>query len=702
MTNKTNLQEIANLKHRKKKSNNHQGRKMPRKIVVTSALPYANGPIHIGHLVEYLQTDIWVRFQKLCGNECLYFCADDTHGTPVMISAQKAGINPEKLIEEVYKEHKADFDRFYIDFDNYYTTHSPENKYFSELIFNRLNEAGSIVTRDVEQTYCKTCKMSLPDRYVRGTCPKCKAENQYGDSCEVCGSAYQPADLINPYCATCRNRPVLKTSKHYFFKLSDYEQQLRDLIAGGHTQKSVANKLDEWFKAGLKDWDISRDGPYFGFKIPGEENKFFYVWLDAPIGYMASAKNYCDKNNLDFNSLWPGANSEKSDDGEYELYHFIGKDIMYFHALFWPAMLIGSGIKTADKLFIHGFLTVNGEKMSKSRGTFIKASTYAKHLNPEYLRYYYASKLTDSIEDIDLRMEDFINKINSDLVGKFANLASRSGPMLTRRLDSKLGRLDEQGKELIDKLIAAKDRIIEDYENLRYAAVVRSITNLADEANRYVEKNQPWTTIKTDLEQTRATLTAVINAVRILAIYLKPIVPKYAEKVQRFLNVGTLHLANIDPVLEDHNINNFERLFERIDEEQVNAMVEESKETQVPQPAMAESAAPFKPECTIDDFAKMDLRIAKVLKAESVEGADKLLRLVLDVGGPQKTVMAAIATAYKPEDLNGKIVVFFANLKPRQMKFGLSEGMILASGTGGKDIFMLTADTGAKPGQQVR
>jgi methionyl-tRNA synthetase len=638
----------------------------------------------------------------MCGNQCLYFCADDTHGTPVMISARTAGISPEELIAQVHKEHKADFDEFYIEFDNYYSTHSPENKYFSELIFNRLNEAGSIVTRDVEQTYCENCKMSLPDRFVRGTCPKCKAEDQYGDSCEVCSSTYQPADMINPYCSTCRTKPVLKTSDHYFFKLNDYEQKLRDLIAGGHTQKSVAKKLDEWFKAGLKDWDISRDGPYFGFKIPGEENKFFYVWLDAPIGYMASAKNYCDRNNLDFNELWPGTNSVDTSGNEYELYHFIGKDIMYFHALFFPATLIGAGFRTADKLFVHGFLTVNGEKMSKSRGTFIKASTYVKHLNPEYLRYYYASKLTDGIDDIDLKIEDFVNKINSDLVGKFANLASRSGPMLTKRFDSELGRLDEQGKELLDKLITAKDQVMEDYESLRYSAAVRLITALADEANRYVELNQPWVTIKTDPEKTRTTLTTVINAVHILAIYLKPILPKYADKVQQFLNVDTLIFEDLDKVLENHKINDFERLFERIDENQVNAMVEESKETQPPQPAATESAKPLKPECTIEDFAKIDLRIAKVLKAESVEGADRLLRLVLDVGGPEKTVFAAIATAYKPEDLTDKTVIFFANLKPRQMKFGLSEGMILAAGTGGKDIFMLTADTGAKLGDEIR
>ena len=674
---------------------------MPRKIVVTSALPYANGPIHIGHLVEYLQTDIWVRFHKICGNQCLYFCADDTHGTPIMISARAAGISPEELIEQVHKEHKADFDGFGIEFDNYYSTHSPENRYFSELIFNRLNEAGSIVTRDVEQTYCENCKMSLPDRFVRGACPRCKAEDQYGDSCEVCSSTYQPADLINPYCSTCRAAPALKTSEHYFFKLADYEQQLRDLIAGGHTQKSVANKLDEWFKAGLKDWDISRDGPYFGFKIPGEEDKYFYVWLDAPIGYMASAKNYCDANNLDFDVLWPGAGPAKPGGDEYELYHFIGKDIMYFHALFWPAMLTGSGIKTSNKLFVHGFLTVNGEKMSKSRGTFIKASTYAKHLEPEYLRYYYASKLTDGIDDIDLRIDDFVNKANSDLVGKFANLASRSGPMLTKKLDSQLGQLDGQGRELIGKLTAAKDRIVQDYENLKFAAVVRTITALADEANRYVEQNQPWVTIKTDVEKTRTTLTATVNAVRILTIYLKPILPKYAEKVEQFLNIGPLSLADVDTVLENHKINVFERLVDRIDEKQVNAMIEESKETQSPQPTQESPAEPLKPECTIEDFAKIDLRIAKIAKAERVEGADKLLRLSLDVGGMERSVLAGIAAAYEPEELEGKLVVLLANLKPRQMRFGLSEGMILAAGEGGKDIFMLTPDTGAKPGQTV-
>ena len=666
---------------------------MPRKILVTSALPYANGPIHIGHLVEYIQTDIWVRFQKACGNTCLYFCADDTHGTPIMISARKAGISPEQLIEQVHKEHSEDFRSFHINFDNYYSTHSPENKYFSELIFNRLTKAGSIIKKNIEQAYCEKDKMWLPDRYIRGTCPRCKAEDQYGDSCEVCGTTYQPTELINPKCANCGSTPIRKKSEHYFFKLADYEEQLKKLLASGYAQKTTSNKLDEWFTAGLKDWDITRDGPYFGFNIPGEENKFFYVWLDAPIGYMASIKNYCDRNGLDFDKLW--------NSGEYELYHFIGKDIMYFHALFFPAMLLGSGFRPANKLFVHGFLTVNGEKMSKSRGTFIKAATYLKYLDPEYLRYYYASKLSGGMEDIDLSIDDFVNKTNADLVGKFANLASRSGPMLEKNLDSRLSTLDEQGRKLIAFLSAAKQQIIENYENLNYAAVVRIMTALADEANRYVEQNQPWVTVKKDLEKTRAVLTAVLNAVKILTIYLKPILPKYAEKVERFLNVGSLNFADVDTILENHKINKFERLIDRVEKEKVEAMIEESKDTGTAPVKPTGTEIPIAPECTIEDFAKIDIRIAQVLKAERVEGADKLLRLQLDVGGIQKEVLAGIAQAYKPEDLVGRLVVFLANLKPRKMRFGTSEGMILASGPGGKDIFLLGVDSGAKPGWRV-
>ena len=668
---------------------------MERKIIATSALPYANGPIHIGHLVEYFQTDIWVRFEKICGNKCLYFCADDAHGTPIMISARKAEVEPEKFVERIHKEHKKDFDGFFVEFDNYYTTHSPENKAFSELFFNRLNKRGSITKRSVEQSYCNKCEMFLPDRFIRGTCPKCKAEDQYGDSCDCCGANYQPTELAEPHCATCGEKPVLKKSEHYFFKLSDFKEQLVDLIASGYTQKSVANKLEEWFASGLKDWDISRDKPYFGFNIPGEKDKFFYVWLDAPIGYMASCKNYCDKNELDFENLW--------NSGDYELYHFIGKDIMYFHALFWPAMLLGADFRVADKLFVHGFLNVNGKKMSKSKGTFIKAATYLKYLDPEFLRYYYAAKLTDGIEDIELSVDDFVGRTNSELVGKFANLASRSIPMLTGKLDSTLGELDGDGKTLIENLTAAKKAIMENYESLKFSAAVRQINALADEANRYVEQNQPWAMVKTDLEKTRTVLTAIINAVRILTIYLKPILPKYAEKVEKILNVENLKFADAEKLLVNHKINKFERLFERIDKKQVEKMIEESKDNCQPAAEIKneDSIEPIAEECTIDDFAKIDMRIAKVLKAESVEGADKLLRLQLDLGNCQKEVLAGIAKAYKPDELVGKIVICLANLKPRKMKFGVSEGMILAAGPGGKDIFVLSADSGVKPGQRV-
>ncbi|RKY07186.1 MAG: methionine--tRNA ligase [Planctomycetota bacterium] len=666
---------------------------MNRKIVVTSALPYANGPIHIGHLVEYLQTDIWVRFQKLCGNVCLYFCADDTHGTPVMIRARDEGIEPEELIRRVHGEHVRDFDGFLVDFDNYYSTHSEENRHFSELLYARATENGSIDKRPVEQAYCRQCDMWLPDRYVRGVCPRCKAENQYGDSCDACGGTHRPTELINPVCANCGLTPQRRSSVHYFFKLADYADRLRELAAGGHVHESVMNKLDEWFTTGLKDWDISRDGPYFGFKIPGEENKYFYVWLDAPIGYMASCKNYCDRHGLDFEVVW---NSD-----EYELYHFIGKDIMYFHALFWPAMLIGARFKTADKLFVHGFLTVNGRKMSKSKGTFIKAETYLAHLDPEYLRYYYAGKLSSGVDDIDLNFDDFIAKVNSDLVGKLANLASRSGPMLTKKLNGRLGRLDDEGWKLIRGLQQAKDGIISDYEGLNYAAVIRTISSLVDECNRYVDAKQPWVTVKTDPDQTRITLTTTINAVRILTIYLKAVLPRYAQKVEKFLNVEPLSFADVDGVLEDHEIGRFERLVERVEKEKVEAMIEESKQADKPDAPVVTLDEPIEPECTIDDFMKVDLRIARITLAEPVEGADKLLHLELDIGGVGKSVFAGIAKVYKPEDLTGRMVVCVANLKPRRMKFGVSEGMILAAGPGGSDIFILRVDEGAEPGQRV-
>ena len=667
---------------------------MTRKLLVTSALPYANGPIHIGHLVEYLQTDIWVRFQKAMGNECRYFCADDTHGTPIMIRAKAEGIAPEELINRVHAEHYQDFTDFEIEFDNYYSTHSEENRQFSEMIYARASKAGSIIKKKIEQAYDEQEKMWLPDRYIQGTCPRCKSPDQYGDSCDSCGAHYQTTELIDPVSTVSGKTPVLRESTHYFFQLSQYEDALKDLFKTGYVQASVQNKLDEWFAAGLKDWDISRDGPYFGFKIPGEDDKYFYVWLDAPIGYMASIKNYCDKNGLDFEDLWNG--------DDYEIYHFIGKDIMYFHALFWPAVLMSADLRMPNKLFVHGFLTVNGQKMSKSKGTFIKASTYLKHLDPQYLRYYYASKLTSGVGDIDLSVEDFINRVNSDLVGKLANLASRSGPMLTKKLDGTLGTLDEKGRALIDELIAAKTKIVDNYENLNYAAAIRKIAALADLCNKYVEEQQPWTTIKTDAEGTRTTLTAILNAVKVLTIYLKPVLPKFAEKIEQFLAVDPLTFSDTDAVLENHKINKFVRLIERIEKEKVEAMVEESKEQTAPQQAEQTTLdEPLAAECEFDDFMKTDLRIAKIATASAVEGADKLLQLELDIGGVTKNVFAGISKAYKPEDLVGRLVLCVANLKPRKMRFGISEGMVCAAGPGGEEIFLLSPDSGAQPGQRV-
>ena len=670
---------------------------MTRNIIVTSALPYANGPIHIGHLVEYLQTDIWVRFQKLCGNTCRYFCADDTHGTPIMLRARQEGISPEDLIRRVHGEHLRDFGGFEIEFDNYYSTHSDENRCFSEMIYQRALDGGHIDRRGIAQAYCEQDKMWLPDRYIKGTCPRCRAVNQYGDSCDVCGAHYRPTELIDPVSAVSGKPPVWKESLHYFFKLADFEADLRRLMERGYVQQSVRNKLDEWFNQGLKDWDISRDGPYFGFKIPGTDDKYFYVWLDAPIGYMASCRNYCARHGLDFDRLW--------NNPDVELYHFIGKDIMYFHALFWPALLMAAGLRTANRLFVHGFLTVNGQKMSKSKGTFITAETYLRHLDPEYLRYYYACKLTGGVEDIDLSVDDFVQRVNSDLVGNFANLASRAAPMLSKKLQGRLGSLDAEGRELLAKLQAEKDVIVADYESLNYASAVRRTVALADLCNQYVDRKQPWTTIDRDPEGTRTVLTVVLNAVRILTVYLKPVVPGFARKIEKLMNLQPLVVADVDTLLENVPVGAFERLVERIDKAKVEAMIEESREgAAAPVPA-AEPVVPMEPiaaECTYDDFVKVDLRIARVASAKPVAGADKLLALELDLGGARKNVFAGIAKAYQPQDLVGKIVVCVANLAPRKMRFGVSEGMILASGTGDKDIFMLTVDSGAKPGQRVK
>lgn len=663
---------------------------MTRKILVTSALPYANGPIHIGHLVEYIQTDIWVRFQKMRGHDCIYCCADDTHGTPIMLRARQEGISPEELIEAMHAEHVRDFSGFEIEFDNYYSTHTEENRYFSELIYERLKEGGHIAAREVEQAYCETDQMFLPDRFIRGTCPKCGAEDQYGDSCEVCHATYGPLDLKDGRCSTCGGAPVQRRSKHYFFKLGDFTEPLKEWIAGGHVHEQVQNKLGEWFEAGLRDWDISRDAPYFGFKIPGETDKYFYVWLDAPIGYIASTDHYCKQRGLRYEDFWFNA--------ETEIHHFIGKDITYFHALFWPAMLMGSGFNTPNRLTIHGFLTVNGAKMSKSRGTFIMASTYLKHLDINYLRYYYACKLGPGTEDIDLSFEDFIGRINSDLVGNFANLASRSVSMLNKNLEGRLGKLSAAGKEMLGELQGASDSIAADYESCNYASAVRRMNGLADVVNRYIDGHKPWQAIKTDRESARETLTATVNAVRLLTIYLKPVLPGFAARIEKILRIEPLQWSDSAELLEDYEIGAFERLIERVDPGKVEAMIEESKPVEE---ATELDKEPLAAEVDFEQFMQVDLRVGKVLKAEVIEEADKLMRFQVDIGGQIRHIIGGYRLAYKPEEMEGRLVVVAANLAPRKMRFGVSEGMILASGPGDENVFALWVDEGAKPGERI-
>lgn len=538
-----------------------------RKILVTSALPYANGQIHIGHLVEYIQTDIWVRFQKLRGHDCRYMCADDTHGTPVMVSARKQGITPECLVEAMNVEHRRDFADFHIEFDNYYTTNSPENREFAEFIYRKMREGGHIAEKEIEQFYCENDRMFLPDRFIKGACPKCGARDQYGDSCEACSSTYSPVELGEPFCSVCSGTPVRRKSVHYFFALADFSSRLEDWVSGEHVQPEVRRKLQEWFKEGLRDWDISRDAPYFGFKIPGTEDKFFYVWLDAPIGYMAATKNWCDKTGRKFDEFW---RSE-----EAEIYHFLGKDIMYFHCLFWPAMLMCAGFRNPTKVCIHGFLTVNGEKMSKSRGTFINARKYLEHLDPQYLRYYYASKLGSGVGDIDLSLDDFVARVNSEVVGKIVNLASRVGPMLRKKLDGKTGLIPEEAAPMVQSAREAAVVIAEHYEEREFARAVKEICGIADEANRFLEERQPWMTVKTDAEKTRETITAALEIFRILAIYLKPILPKMARDAEQFLCIAPQAWTDLDKSIENHEIGEFTHLIARVDPVKVQALITE-------------------------------------------------------------------------------------------------------------------------------
>ena len=677
----------------------------PRKILVTSALPYANGPIHLGHMVEYIQTDIWSRFHKLRGHSCYYVCADDAHGTPIMLRARQDGISPEQLIAEVSRDHQADFADFLIDFDHYHSTHSEENRQLSSSIYIALRDGGHITTRTISQAYDPEAQMFLPDRFIKGTCPKCGAEDQYGDSCEVCGATYDTIDLKKPYSVVSGATPIKKDTEHFFFKLGDFESMLKDWTRAGHLQPEIANKLSEWFESGLKDWDISRDAPYWGFEIPDSKDKYFYVWLDAPIGYMASFKHLCDTQGLDFDAYW-------KNDTDTELYHFIGKDIAYFHTLFWPAVLSGAGYRTPSRVFCHGFLTVDGAKMSKSRGTFIKARTYLDHLKPEYLRYYYAAKLSSGVDDIDLNLEDFQQRVNTDLVGKFVNIASRVASFIRKNNDGMLADTLPNEK-LQQQLVAAGDTIAQHYEERKYSQVMREIMALADRANEYIAEQEPWTLNKQPGKEAEvhAICTQGINMFRVLCIYLKPVLPEVVAQAEAFLNCGELSWHDLDKPLLNHRIKKFKPLMQRVEKESIDKIIQASKEDikanakkAAPESASDSSATieAIANEIEFDDFARIDLRIARIIKAEHVEKADKLLRLTLDIGNETRTVFAGIKSAYTPEQLEGKLTVMVANLKPRKMRFGMSEGMVLAAGPGGKDLWILNPDKGAKPGMRVK
>lgn len=682
--------------------------KQNRQILITCALPYANGPIHLGHMLEHIQADIWVRFQRMRGNEIHFVCADDAHGTPIMLKADQMGITPEQLIADVQQSHYADFCGFNISFDNYHSTHSDENRELSEMIYTRLKENGFIKSRTISQLFDPEKSMFLPDRFVKGTCPKCKAEDQYGDNCEVCSATYSPTELINPRSAVSGATPVVKESEHFFFDLPSFETMLKEWNRSGALQSEVANKMQEWFDSGLQQWDISRDAPYFGFKIPGTENKYFYVWLDAPIGYMASFKNLCKRKNIDFDTFW-------KKDSSTELYHFIGKDIMYFHSLFWPAMLEGANLRKPSNIFVHGYVTVNGEKMSKSRGTFIQASTYLKHLDPECLRYYYAAKLSNRIDDLDLNLEDFVQRVNTDLVNKLVNLASRNAGFIQKRFDGKLAeKLDEQA--LFDEFITQSEQIAAYYENREFGKAIREIMALTDKANKYVDDKAPWIIAKEEGRdaELQAVCSQGIQMFRVLMGYLKPVLPKLAERSEAFLQ-AELTWENLAQPLLAHQIAPFKALFSRLEPKQIDAMIDASKtenaavntapkagKTTEKSTAVIAEFEPVESEITIDDFAKIDMRVAKVIHCEAVPESNKLLKFQLDLGFEQRQVFSGIKAAYnKPEDLIGRHVIVVANLAPRKMKFGMSEGMILSAGTGGADLFLLDVDTGAKAGSRV-
>ncbi|MFM1896421.1 MAG: hypothetical protein RLZZ385_1495 [Pseudomonadota bacterium] len=686
----------------------------PRRILVTSALPYANAGIHLGHLFEVIQTDIWVRLQKMRGHDCVYVCADDAHGTAIMLSAEARGITPEQLINEVKADHQRDFAGFHIGFDNYHSTHSPENRWFAEEIYRRLDANGHIARRDITQLYDPDKKLFLADRFIKGTCPKCKSPDQYGDNCEVCGSTYSPADLIDLRSAISGATPVEKASEHFFFTLPAFREFLQQWTRSGTLQSQVANKIAEWLDGDLQEWDISRDAPYFGFEIPGHPGKYFYVWLDAPIGYMASFRNFCDRSGYEFDDYWlPGRDTE--------LYHFIGKDIVNFHTLFWPAMLHSAGYRTPTAVYVHGFLTVDGKKMSKSRGTFINARTYLEHLDPEYLRYYLAAKMGDGVDDLDLNLDDFVQRVNADLVGKVVNIASRCAGFISRNFDGLLsaGLLEA---ELLQSFQSQQDTIATLYENREYSKALREIMSLADRANHYIAERQPWVLAKANKADpnVQAICSVGLNLFRLLMIYLKPVLPHMAQQAEAFLNVPPLQWSDLDSLLTDHRINPFTPLLTRVDPDKVQAVVDATRalaEKRQVSPASSGGAPaggpaqsgqpPLASEIDFDTFARVDLRIARIISAERVPEADKLLRLELDIGlDPEgkpltRTVFSGIKAAYDPATLVGRLTVVVANLKPRKMKFGMSEGMILAAGPGGSEIWLLSPDEGAQPGMRV-
>ena len=684
---------------------------MTRKILVTSALPYANGSIHLGHMVEHIQTDVWVRFQKLRGHECHYCCADDTHGTPVMLAAQKQGIAPEDMIAKVREEHLADFTGFFIGYDNYYSTHSPENKQFSEDIYRALKANGKIESRVIEQLFDPEKQMFLPDRFVKGECPKCHAQDQYGDNCEVCGTTYSPTELINPYSAVSGAKPELRESEHFFFKLGECADFLKAWTSGNnphdgkpHLQPEALNKMKEWLGEGeettLSDWDISRDAPYFGFEIPDAPGKYFYVWLDAPVGYMASFKNLCDRIGIDFDEYFKA-------DSQTEMYHFIGKDILYFHALFWPAMLHFSGHRAPTGVYAHGFLTVDGQKMSKSRGTFITAKSYLEQgLNPEWMRYYIAAKLNSKIEDIDLNLQDFISRVNSDLVGKYVNIAARASGFIAKRFEGRLK--DVSGSALLAKLAAESDNIAEQYENREYARALRDIMALADAVNEYVDANKPWELAKQEGQDERLheVCSELINAFTMLTAYLAPVLPQTAANAARFLNLDAITWANTRKTLGEHAINKYEHLMQRVEQKQVDDLIEANKQSIQTTPAPAAEESKYEKvaeQASFDDFMKIDMRVAKVLNCEAVEGSTKLLKFDLDFGFEKRIIFSGIAASYpNPAELNGRMVIAVANFAPRKMaKFGVSEGMILSAATADGKLKLLDVDAGAQPGDKV-